>query len=86
MVRFMKAATTKQFFPNVQGRLKLQIDINPVFTALVTGHGKTRACLHRFKILEHATCPCNKGDETVHHFINQCTLLQTQRELFRGKS
>ena len=38
-----KAAITKQFFPNVKDRLKLQIDINPIFTALVTGHGKTRA-------------------------------------------
>jgi len=38
-----KGAITKQFFPNVKDRLKLQIDINPVFTALVTGHGKTRA-------------------------------------------
>jgi hypothetical protein len=36
----MKAAITKQFFRNVKDRLKLQIDINPVFTALVTGQGK----------------------------------------------
>ena len=35
-----KAAITKEFFPNVKDRLKLQIDINPIFTALVTGHGK----------------------------------------------
>jgi len=41
-----KAAITKQFFQNVKDRLKLQIDINPIFTALVTGHGKTRAYLH----------------------------------------
>jgi len=38
-----KAAITKQFFPNVKDRLKLHIDINPIFTALVIGHGKTRA-------------------------------------------
>jgi hypothetical protein len=49
-----KAAITKQFFPNVKERLKLQIDINPIFTALVTEHGKTRAYLRRFKILEQA--------------------------------
>jgi len=60
-----KAAITKQFFPNVKERLKLQIDINPIFTALVTGHGKTRAYLHRFKILEEAKCTCKKGDQTT---------------------
>ena len=65
-----KAAITKPFFPNVKDRLKLQIDMNPIFTALVTGHGKTRAYLHRFKILQQATCSCKKGDQTTDHFIN----------------
>jgi len=74
-----KAATTKQFFPNVKARLKLRTDINQIFTALVTGHRKTRAYLHRFKILEKATCACKKGDQTTDHLINHCTLLQTQK-------
>jgi len=72
-----KAAIRKQFFPNVTERLKLRIDLNPNFTALVTGHGKTRAYLHRFKILEQVTCACNQGDQTTDHLINQCTPLQT---------
>jgi hypothetical protein len=63
----------------VKDRLKLQIDTNPIFTALVTEHGKTRAYLH--KNLEQATCTCKKGDQTTDHLINQCTLLQPQREL-----
>jgi len=79
-----KAAITKQFFPNVRDRFKLNINVNPNFTAMVTGHGKTRAYLHRFKIIENATCPCDKGDQTIDHFLNQCTLLQTQRELLRN--
>ena len=69
---------------NVKDRLKLQIDINPIFTALMTRHGKTRAYLHRFKILEQATCTCKKGDQTTDNLINQCTLLQPQRELLRS--
>jgi len=80
----MKAAITKQFFPNVKDRLKLQIDINAIFTALVTGHGKTRVYLHRFKILEQAKCTCKKGDQTTDHLINQCTLLQPHREPLRS--
>ena len=58
-----KAAITKEFFPEVQDRQELKIVINPVFTTMVTGHGKTRSYLHRFRILEHATCPCGKGEK-----------------------
>jgi len=39
--RCYKAAVTKQFFPNVRDRIYRTININPNFTALVTGHGKT---------------------------------------------
>jgi len=87
MERFTKAAVTTQFFPDVKDILKLQIDINQMFTALVTGHGKTRAYLHRFKVLEQVTCirTCKKGDQTTDHLINQCTLLQPQRELLGSK-
>jgi hypothetical protein len=55
-----KAAITKQFFPNVQDRLKLNINITPNFTAMVTGHGKTRVYLHPFKIKENGEFPCKK--------------------------
>jgi hypothetical protein len=80
---FPKAAITKQFFPNVQDRLKLNINVTPNFAAMVTGHGKTRAYFHRFKILEHATCLCNKGDQKIDHLLNQCTLLHSQRDFLR---
>jgi hypothetical protein len=69
----------------VQGRLKLKMDITSIFTAKVTRHEKNRAQLHRFKTLEHKTCPRYKGEQTIDHLINQCILLQTQREIFRGK-
>jgi len=48
--------------------------------AMMTGHGKTRAYLHRFKILENATCPCEQGDQTIDHLLYQCTLLEPQRQ------
>jgi hypothetical protein len=77
------ARITKEFFPKVQDRKKLKIDINPTFTAMVTGHGKTRAYLHRFIILEHATCPCGNGNQTVEHILDRCPILNRQRELFK---
>ena len=45
-----KAAITKEFFPNVRDRLKMNISLNPNFTATVTGHRRTRAYLHRFRL------------------------------------
>jgi len=78
------APVTKQIFPNVRERINLSINVNPNFTAMVTGHGKTRAYLHRFKMVESATYPCNKEDQTLDHILNKCILHQTQRDLFKG--
>jgi hypothetical protein len=80
-----KAVITKQFFSHVQDRrLKLKVNTTPIFAVMTTGHGKTRAYRHRFKLMEPATCVCNKGDQTIDHLINQCTLLHTQRELLKS--
>jgi hypothetical protein len=67
----------------VRNRIKPNININPNFTAMVTGHGKTRAYLHRFKLMESAICPCNKEDQTLDHILNSCELLNIQRNTFR---
>jgi len=80
-----KATITKQFFPNVQDRPKMKINVTPNFATMVTGHGKTRAYFYRFKIMEQATCPCNSGDQTIDHLLYQCTLLYSPRELLRNK-
>jgi hypothetical protein len=61
----------------------MKININPVFTAMVTGHGKTRAYLHRFKLIEHAISVCKTEDQIIDHLINQCPLLHTQREFLK---
>jgi hypothetical protein len=50
------------------------------FTAIVTAHGKTKAYLHRFKIIESPECPCDGGNQTVDHLIYDCTKLQGERE------
>jgi hypothetical protein len=78
-----KARNTKEFFPKVHEKEKLKIDITPILTAVMIGHGKTRAYLHRLKILEHANCPCGNGDQTIEHILNWCSILHTQREIFK---
>jgi hypothetical protein len=78
-----KAEITKEFFPKVHDRQKLKIDIIPILTEIVTSHEKTRAYLHRFKILEHANCPCGNGDQTIEHLLYRCLILHTQREIIK---
>jgi len=51
-----KESTTKEYFPNVEERLKMKLNITQNLTAVVTGHGITKAYLHRFKIIEDPTC------------------------------
>jgi hypothetical protein len=78
-----KAGITKEVFPNVHVRQKLKIDIIPILTAMMTGHEKTRAYLHRFKILEHANCPCGNGNQTKEHLMYRCSILHKQREILK---
>jgi hypothetical protein len=79
----IKATITKKYFPNVQDRLNMKIHVTPNLAPMVTGHGKTRAYLHRFKLLDHATCACKMGDQIIDHLLSQCTLLQTYREILK---
>jgi hypothetical protein len=47
----------------------------------VTAHGKTKAYLQRFKIIDSSECPCGTGNQTVDHLINECPKLQREREV-----
>ena len=74
-----KGAACRSFFPVLEQRLKMKISIAPEFTAIVTGHGKTKAYLHRFRIADNPTCPCNEGQQTPEHLIYECKNLEAHR-------
>jgi tubulin alpha len=74
-----KGVVCRSFFPNLEQRLKTKIPITPEFTALVTGHGKTRAYLHRFKLADDTMCPCNEGQQISYHMIFECNIFEAQR-------
>jgi ribonuclease HI len=74
-----KGSATKEFFPNIKGRLKMKINLTPNFTAMVTAHGKTRSYVHRFRIIESPECPCAKGNQTVDHLLYECSKLNNER-------
>jgi hypothetical protein len=66
------------FFPTIQQRLKIRIPITPDFTAIVSGHGKTKAYLNRFNLTDNPMCPCNEGEQSVEHIIYVCRILEPQ--------
>ena len=74
-----KGAECRSFFPKVEQRLKQKIPLTPEFTALVTGHGKTKSYLHRFKLTDDPKCPCNEGQQTPDHIIYDCSIVAAQR-------
>jgi hypothetical protein len=83
VLKIHSASALKEFFPRVHNRQKLKIDITPILTAMMTGHGKTRTYLHRFKILQHVNCPCGNGDQTIENILNWSSILHTQREILK---
>ena len=77
--RAEKGALCRSFFPTVEQRLKIQIPITPEFTAIVSGHGKTKSYVYRFKLIDKLMCPCNEGEQSVEHLIHACRILEPQR-------
>ena len=68
------------YFPKVTERLNRKLSINRSLTTMLTGHGNIKAYLHRFKLIDSATCPCGKNDQTTDHLLYECELLKTQRD------
>ena len=75
-----KGRVTKEYFLGVKERLKKKIKLSPNFTAMVTAHGKTKAYLHRFKIIQSLECVRANGDQTVDHLIFDCPKFDKERE------
>jgi hypothetical protein len=72
----------KEYFPNAEERLKMKLNLTQNFTAIVTGHRKTKAYLHRFKIIEDPTCTCRNAVQTTEHLIFQCeTIIKERKKL-----
>jgi hypothetical protein len=77
------AQITKQFHSSIEDRLKKKIKITQNVAAMITGHGKTRAYLHRIKLREKALCACQQGDKTTDNLLYDCKLLNNQREILK---
>lgn len=76
-----KGALSKSFFPSIKERLKIKLPLTSDFTAIISGHGKTKEYLHRFHIIEDPTCTCNNTRQTVNHLIYECPDTRQQRSV-----
>jgi hypothetical protein len=74
-----KGQVTKDYFPDITERLTKKINLTPNLTAMMTEHGKTKAYLHRFKIIQSPECICTEGDQTMDHLIYDCRKLEKER-------
>jgi hypothetical protein len=63
----------------------MRIHLTPKLTAVLSGHGKTRAYLHRFKLRKEATCICGKEDQTMDHLLFNCIKTREKRDLFKRR-
>jgi len=64
-------------------RIGIKINLTPKPTAVLSGHGKTRAYLYRFNLREDAKCICDKDDQTMGHLLFHCTKTSTQTDLLK---
>ena len=74
---------TKEFFPSVERRLTVILNLSPKLTTIMTGHGNIRSYLHRLKIIGSPECPCNYGIQTVDHLIFEHIKLKKEREVLK---
>jgi hypothetical protein len=74
-----KGAITKEFFPSVERRLAVNLNLNPNLTTIMSGHGNIRSYLHQLKIIDSSKCACKQTIQTVDHLIFQCERLKYER-------
>ena len=78
-----KGSMTKEYFPDIEGRLQMKLTPTGNLTTKLTGHGNIKIYLHRFHISGEQTCPCGEGDQTTDHIIYDCARLKEERDILR---
>jgi hypothetical protein len=79
-----KGSITKDYFPDIEGRLRRKLTPTGNITTILTGHRNIRAYLHRFHIRDEQTCPRGQGDHITDHIIYDCTRLKEERDKIRA--
>ena len=80
----MKGVITKEFFPSVESRLALNLNLSPNVTTIMTSHGNILSYLHQLKIIGSPECPCKHSKQIVDHLIFQCKRLMNVQEILKN--
>jgi len=79
-----KGGTTKEYFPDIEGRIKMKLNHTGNLITILTGHGNFKAYLKRFQISDDSTCPCGKREQTTDHIIYDCDRLTKERDKLKA--
>jgi len=60
-----EGGTMKEYFPDIEGRIKMKLNHTGNLTTIPTRHGNIKAYLKRFQISDDSTCPCGKGGQQI---------------------
>jgi hypothetical protein len=64
-------------------RIAVNLNLSPIETTIMTGHGNIRSYLHRLKIKGSPECPRKHDVQTVDHRIFQGKRLKNEREILK---
>jgi len=62
----------------------MNLRLSPNLKAILNLHGKTKAYLQRFKIIQSPECSCKHGNQTTDHLLYDCEILDKEKEKLIG--
>jgi hypothetical protein len=71
------------FLPDSRTETKTEDTINTGVHCNCLWPWDNKSYLHRFKLADNPTCPCNEGAQTSEHLIYICKILETQRKTLK---
>lgn len=77
-----KGRLTFEFMPDIRRRLSQEWQMDHYLTQFVTGHGRFKANLKRFNLVEEDMCGCGEL-ETASHVLMECPLQEESRRELR---
>ncbi len=69
--------------PHDPAQTTSKIKLTPKMKAVLTGHGMTKAYLHRFHLIDEARCSCGEEYQSVDQLLFHCPNLSAQRGIIK---
>ena len=66
----------QRIFPKSRRETKIEYKSHTKLTVILTGQGKTKAYLHRFKVIKGPTFYCGTAEKITDNVICECEMLK----------